>query len=99
MCAPTAREDTLSPLVQEELEKRRGILEGRGRFERGGEGGDWEEGAGHKAQIINKVLTREVLFLLIKPFHVPGLAKRPCSAMNRRVWAASKIGCLFPPQC
>ncbi len=48
---------------------------------------------GHKAQIINKPLKREVLLLLIKPSHVPGLAKRPWSAMNRQVWAASEIDC------
>lgn len=43
MCAPIAKEDTLSPLALGGP-KEGGILEGRGRFERGNMGGDWEEG-------------------------------------------------------
>ncbi len=44
MCAPSAKEDTLSPLVLGESEGGRETLEGRGRFERENKGGDWEEG-------------------------------------------------------
>ncbi len=44
MSAQVAREDTRSPLALEEFEKKGEVLEGRGRFERKGKGGDWEEG-------------------------------------------------------
>ncbi len=43
MCAPIAKEDTLSPLALGGPKEGR-VLEGRGRFERGDVEGDWEEG-------------------------------------------------------
>ncbi len=43
MSVPAAKEDTLSPLALAEIEKVE-ALGGRGRFERRGKGGDWEEG-------------------------------------------------------
>ncbi|PBK81346.1 hypothetical protein ARMGADRAFT_1091369 [Armillaria gallica] len=44
MCAPSAKEDTLSPLALGESERGGETLEGRGRFKRENKGGDWEEG-------------------------------------------------------